>query len=92
MSWTHLEDTKPKARKNYWCDICAEKINVGEAHVARRGIGDVGPMTSRMHIECEEMTKKWDLMEWEGHFPGDVRRPVHSANTQGEAQPPTINL
>lgn len=75
MSWTWLSDTTPKAQKAYRCIICATRIEVGEVHVARRGIGDYGPETTRMHTECEELTQEWKWDDWECHSPGDVERP-----------------
>lgn len=74
MSWTHLSDTQPRARKTYPCRVCLENIEVGEKHVARRGVGDEGPVTIRFHDECERITKSWDLMTWETHCPGDCTR------------------
>jgi hypothetical protein len=74
MSWTHLSDTTPKARKQYRCDICNEIIEVGEDHVARRGAGEGRIVTMRMHLDCEEFSKAWDQMDWECHCPGDCTR------------------
>ena len=74
MSWHHFEDTKPKARKLYYCDICGEEIQPGEVHVARRGAGEGRVVTSRMHLDCEMLSKRWDQMEWECHLPGDCTR------------------
>jgi hypothetical protein len=73
MSWTHLNDTKPRARKPHRCELCGLPITKGEVHVARRGIGDDGPCTFRMHIDCEALTKRWDQMDWECHDSSDFR-------------------
>ena len=74
MSWTHLRDEVPKARKPYRCGVCNSLIGVGEKHVARTGVGDDGPETFRMHCECEEYSCEWKEDEWESHYPGDVSR------------------
>lgn len=74
MSWVHLSDTKPKAQKQYDCCICDEVIERGEKHVARRGAGEGQIVTMRMHFDCEECSKTWDIMEWECHLPGDCTR------------------
>jgi len=76
MSWTHLNDTKPKARKRYRCVLCDHFIAKGEIHVARRGIGDDGPCTARMHTLCESLTHDWDYTDWECYEPGAFRQEV----------------
>jgi len=65
MSWIHLSDTLPKARKQYRCELCGVEIPKGMEHVARRGIGDDGPITFRMHKPCEVVTRDWDESDWE---------------------------
>lgn len=79
MSWHFLNDTTPKARKVYRCHVCYEAIEVGEYHFARRGIDEMGPHTTRMHLECEELTRTWRYDDWECHSPGDVERPKAKA-------------
>ena len=76
MSWTHLGDTKPKARKRYHCDLCNLPIDVGTVHIARRGINDDVPITMRMHLRCEEITrlKKWDDAYWESNDASEFRK------------------
>jgi len=74
VSWIHLSDSNPKARKNYRCRVCYETIQVGETHVARRGIGDDGPDTCRMHSECcDYMDAENDQDIWE-LAPGFISR------------------
>lgn len=68
--WTFLNDTKPKARKEYRCMLCDHMILKGEKHVARRGIEDDGPITVRMHTACEKLTRDWTQDDWECHEPG----------------------
>lgn len=76
MSWTHLSDTEPEARKEYRCILCDKMILKGETHVARRGICDDGPCTSRMHTACELQTRDWDEWDWETYEPADFNKEV----------------
>jgi hypothetical protein len=75
MSWLHLSDTKPKARKCYNCVLCEQFIPPGTVHVARRGICDDGPITTRMHVVCEALThaEQWDEAAWEYHDYGEFQ-------------------
>lgn len=75
MSYTHLGDTKPKARKTHQCRVCGDLIERGEVYIARRGIGYDGPETVRFHTECEAYSAKhWDDCDWEILGPGEVTR------------------
>lgn len=73
MSWTHLSDTQPKARKRHWCCLCEHAIDIGTVHVARRGIGDDGPLTMRMHTACESVAHDWSQLDWECHDASEFR-------------------
>ena len=86
MSWTHLEDTNPKARKEHQCYLCERPIPRGTIHVARTGVNDDGICTFRMHTECEKITKPWSWEEWEYHDSCEFRLElikVHETDTQG---------
>ena len=65
MGWTHLSDTRPKARKGHVCALCGLPIAVGQEHIARRGVNDGEMMTVRMHTDCELVTHDWDQDDWE---------------------------
>lgn len=54
MSWTHLSDKEPKARKRYRCQGCWEFIEIGEKHLHRTGVMDGTMVSARWHPECEE--------------------------------------
>lgn len=72
MSWTHVEDKQRKARKRHQCFICAEPIEPNETYMIRFGYEDgEGPISTKMHLECERYTDKWDDMDWKSHSPGD---------------------
>ena len=73
MSWTFLSDTAPKARKDYMCELCCRGIKKGTVHAARRGIGDDGPCTFRMHTACKGMTHAWTNEDWEYSDPHEFR-------------------
>ena len=89
MSWTHIQDTTPKARKEYECLLCGMKIPKGAVHTARSGVGDDGFDTFRMHHACEEKTRKWDAMNWECHDCMDFRERhfPHNAGAVATAVP-----
>jgi hypothetical protein len=74
MSWIHIEDTTPKARKDYRCLLCERLIPKGIIHVARFGVGDEGKVKVRMHTACELMTRKWGVEEWENQDPYEFRK------------------
>ena len=64
MSWTHLGDTWPKARKNYRCELCALPIPKAAEYVARCGVSAGELVTFRMHVDCEKVTRLWDPDDW----------------------------
>ena len=75
MSWQHLEDTTPKARRKYRCLLCGLPITKGQKHIKRVGVdGEMYQM--RMHIECEKLTEDWDEDNWlnfdEAEFRGEL--------------------
>lgn len=65
MCWTHLSDTKPKARKKHVCYLCGYFIQQGEVYDNRVGVFDGDIVTQRMHLECEEVTRNWKQEDWE---------------------------
>lgn len=75
MSWTHLSDSTPVARKPHRCYLCEGEIPKGEKHLCRTGIdGEAGrPVTFRMHLGCHELTKGWDEDDWGCFDPSDFR-------------------
>jgi hypothetical protein len=88
MSWTFLGDSIPKAAKRHRCYLCATHIERGERYLARRGIGDDGPVTCKMHIECEATTKDWTEEDWMYHDASEFEQPnaeVRDAASQTSA-------
>lgn len=83
MSWTHLRDTEPVARKRFHCFVCSEPIEIGEKCLARTGIGDWGPCTFRMHLECVEQTLDWHETDWECHDADPGLRPKKTEEITG---------
>lgn len=73
MSWIHLEDSTPVARKPYRCYLCDLRIEAGERHVKRAGINDDGLCSVRMHAECCAMASTWDEDAWECIDASEVR-------------------
>ena len=73
MSWTWLGDTTPVARKDYQCCLCELVIPKGKKHIARRGICDDRPITSRMHIACVQLTRDLNWGEWDWETATDAQ-------------------
>lgn len=75
MSYTELKASNPKARKDYSCEWCAEKIIKGEKHFQRTYIFDGDFNNGRMHLECESAMYEIprDYLE-DGWTPGDYAR------------------
>lgn len=74
MSWTHIEDTTPKARHKYICLLCSRFIDKGEKHIKRFGFTEEGKESIRMHFDCEKLTWDWDEADWECGEPEEFRR------------------
>lgn len=53
MSFELISASYPRARKQYACEWCGQKIEVGEKHYSRTFRFD-GFQTGRMHLECEK--------------------------------------
>lgn len=54
MSYTHVNDSSPIARKRHVCMGCGESIAPGEKYLRRFGFGEYGPQTDTWHFECEQ--------------------------------------
>ena len=72
MSWKHLEDTTPKARKKYRCHLCGLSIDAGDKYIKRTGVDGEFIMT-RMHIKCEKLTDNWNENDWENFDEAEFR-------------------
>lgn len=72
MCWTHLSETRPKARKPYRCELCDLPIEIGTVHVKRVGISEGYMVSFRMHVACEAVTHNWTENDWECYEPEDV--------------------
>lgn len=74
-SYTELKLTTPKAKKEYRCEWCDQKIVVGEKHVNRVYIYEGDFNSGRMHDECFEASGKANHDDvCEGWTPGDFKR------------------
>jgi hypothetical protein len=65
VSWQHVADAERKARKEYKCSLCGQRIRRLALHIVRTGFNEYGPATMRMHAVCENATQDWDQMDWE---------------------------
>ena len=73
--WVHFNDTRPKARKRYRCELCGFPIEPGTIHLARRGVWEGRLFTGRMHLDCEQMTRddNWSDDDWENRDEQEFR-------------------
>ena len=70
-----ISSSRPKARKEYRCEWCDEKILIGEKHFQRAYIWEGDFRNGRMHLECEEaMNKTPNDILTEGWCAGDFLR------------------
>lgn len=77
MSWQHIRDETPTARKTHQCFLCGQNIDHGTRHVRRTGTQDKEFQAFRMHAECDAFTRKhWDAGDWESFSPGELDRPT----------------
>ena len=65
MSDSHLRSEHVKARKEYYCYWCNEKIKKDEKHEVSTSIfeGEIG--STRMHLECEQAINESTKKDWE---------------------------
>lgn len=75
MSYEEIRATHPKAKKEYSCEWCNQKILVGEKHLSRAYKFDGDFNSGRMHLECEDAMNRsrYDLLA-EGFYPGESAR------------------
>lgn len=64
MTWVHIADAERKARREYRCCLCGQRIRKRAKHIERTGFDD-GPVTMRMHAVCRDATRGWDAVDWE---------------------------
>lgn len=79
MSYRHLRDTTPKARKPHKCYLCGDTIATGRTHVHRVSVNEGRLDSIRMHTRCEAGTADWDSMNWECFSEGDMETEMHEA-------------
>jgi len=75
VSWRHLKDSEPVARRDHSCFLCGQQIPAGEQYVRRVGFDDRELVTTTMHTECDVETWDWDQTDWETFSPGELERP-----------------
>lgn len=71
-----MADHLCRTRKPQVCRVCGEMIKAGAQVWRRTGFDSDGPWTVHLHPECEQLTLKWELEDWEIYGPGDHKRPV----------------
>lgn len=68
MSDQFLSEAHPKARKEYDCIWCREKISIGESHVVQTGIFEGDFYCSRFHKECLVISNEFCRGEIDNSF------------------------
>lgn len=58
MSYTHLRDSQPKARKDHKCTWCGKLIPKGTIYNYSSGVFDGSFCTSHLHDECLKAQQK----------------------------------
>jgi hypothetical protein len=67
--------THPRARRDYRCEWCGEKIFTGEIHFKFAGVWEGDFQNYRMHLECEKALN-FESNYNEGFTPFDNERPT----------------
>ena len=68
-------------RKAHLCRLCGQTIQAKEPCLIWSNVeAGEGWHTQHAHPECYQVTldEKWDELEWESTFPGDIERPAIS--------------
>ena len=68
MSYQLISETRPKARKQYDCIWCVEKIAAGEAHIHEVSKYDGELQDHRWHPECHEAAQTYFRESGEEEF------------------------
>lgn len=78
MSWKHIRDATPVARREHQCYLCEQPIPAGEQHVRRVGRNDGGFDSFRMHAYCDVLSRDWDEYQWESPDSAEFRRQLEA--------------
>lgn len=68
MDYQLISETKPKARKEYACVWCVEKIKKGEIHVHETSTYCGDFQDHRWHPECKEAAARYFTESHESEF------------------------
>lgn len=69
MSWSHIADAHPIARKVHQCVWCGQMIEKGEKHYSYTGTMDGEFQHNRAHLDCESAMNL--VQEQDSFFLGD---------------------
>ena len=90
--WQHLSDKFYRSLYGIPCYLCGEKIEAGEKYCRRVGVDSGLLIETKMHLECEIITKKWSIEDWECHDRGEFERPTDfKTHIKGVINADTIN-
>lgn len=71
MSWRHLRDSRPIARKPHWCELCGGRIEPGTQYRVRVGADGGDFYHGRMHERCAVVAdENYGYDDWEMHDVG----------------------
>jgi len=74
MSWRHLSEKRPTAKREHSCFCCGLMITVGEKYRKRAGADDDRLLTMRMHERCAAITDaEYEQDDWECHDVAEFR-------------------
>jgi hypothetical protein len=83
VSWIHFKDTKPKAKKRYFCGLCNLPVEIGQQYISRSGRSDGELVRFKMHIPCEAITHGWMDIDWETSIdPAEFREELKRAEAR----------
>lgn len=72
MTWQHLSDTRPKARKRHQCFICRTAIWRGTIYRRSAFTFDGSAYVIKEHVECSRVAAKWcDSFDYPDGYQGE---------------------
>ena len=64
MAWRHFSDKVVKTCVDHTCELCGKPIKCFTEAMRRRGSMDGKPTSFMMHLDCEEVSRQWDEVDW----------------------------
>jgi hypothetical protein len=84
MGYVLLSESCPKARKDYMCIWCGQKIIKGDVYYRRSGAWEGSVATDQWHPECNQASVESARINHDDEFDRyENERPSKEANKQG---------